>query len=143
MFLVTYIIRPRKKRAKDKIHPKRAKSTSRVPRCMILLSYRLKLFVVTVKYFTQKGTFRSPGPVIVISIMQLRLYYFKKVYVRYDEAHTHRRTFNIFLGMSEVMRVAHSASCDPFFFLVTVVDQMVWNPVCCPAKIHCTAVFAL
>ena len=30
-----------------------------------------------------------------------------------------------------------------FFLVVIVVDQMVLSPVSCPARIHCTAVFAL
>jgi len=50
-----------------------------------------------------------------------------------------RRNFNVFGGSEE-------CPTKIFFdlvFLVTVVDQMVLGPLTYPAKIHCTAVFAL
>ena len=44
------------------------------------------------------------------------------------------------LGVSEAFPAI--IFCD-LFSLATLVDQMVLGPVSCPAKIHCTAVFAL
>ena len=47
------------------------------------------------------------------------------------------RHFSIFLGG------VRDKNFSATFVQIGFVDQMVLGPVSCPAKIHCTAVFAL
>ena len=50
--------------------------------------------------------------------------------------------FNIYLGGFRGLPSEHFVR-DLDFLVATVVDQIVFCPMSCPAKIHCTGAFAL